>query len=37
VFVDPGVLQAPTTEVDWPHESARAYLWAHAGVFHRVC
>jgi hypothetical protein len=29
--------EAHKTEVDWPHESVRVYLWAHAGVIHRVC
>jgi hypothetical protein len=29
--------EAPTTEVDWPHESVRVYPWAHAEVFHHVC
>jgi hypothetical protein len=29
--------EVPTTGVDWPHESVRVYLWAHAEVFHRVC
>jgi hypothetical protein len=26
--------EALMTEVDWPHESVRVYMWAHARVFH---
>jgi hypothetical protein len=29
--------QISTTGVDQPHELVRICLWAHAGVFHRVC